>query len=308
LLAAHAIEAERFPMRRDGDARMNKPWVVWSPVGRSVGDHVCWPFRGHDAMTAVARPYVSEGLTRGERVAYLADRAPSELRKDLDGLPGLDEHVERGRLQLVPVATLPAPDPSVPDAELRSVPDAELMVLAEMTAQALDGGYVGLRMFADGTDRARDPVWRARQVRYEHLIDRFCLDHALTRLCAYDAAVLGNSAVAELVCVHALAHGDLSPFQVHAAPTADAALAGEIDVFSADQLEQALQRISVGACGGKVVIDAADLKFIDIRGLLTLDRHAAANDVILVLRSPPAVVTRLLTVVDLIAVRVEGRP
>lgn len=287
-------------MRRKGDAGMNKPWVAWSPIGRSAGDHVCWPFRGHDAMTAVARPYVSEGLARGERVAYVADRAASELRQDLDGLPGLDEHVERGRLQLVPVATLPDSDPSDPDAEL--------VVLAEMTAQALNGGYAGLRMFADGTDRALDPVRRARQVRYEHLIDRFCLEHALTMLCAYDAAELGNSAVAELVCVHALAHGDLSPFQVHAAPTADAGLAGEIDVFCADQLEQALQRIGVGACGGKVVIDAADLKFIDIRGLLTLDRHAAANDAILVLRSPPAVVTRLLTVVDLIAVRAEGRP
>ena len=294
-------------MRRDSDAGTNKSWVARSPIGRSAGDHVCWPFRGHDAMTAVARPYVSEGLARGERVAYLADRAPSELRKDLDGLPGLDEHVERGRLQLVPVATLPASDASIPDAELLSVPEAELMALAEMTAQALDGGYSGLRMFADGTERARDPVQRARQVRFEHLIDRFCLEHALTRLCAYDAAALGNSAVAELVCVHALAHGDLSPFQVHAAPTADAALAGEIDVFCADQLEQALQRIGVGACGEEVVIDAADLKFIDIRGLLTLDRHAAAEDVILVLRSPPAVVRWLLTVVDLIAVRVEGR-
>ena len=88
----------------------------------------------------------------------------------------------------------------------------------------------------------------------------------------------------------------------------DSALAGEIDVSCADQLEQALQRIGLGACGGKVVIDAADLKFIDIRGLLTLDRHAAANEAILVLRSPPTVVTRLLTVVDVIAVRAEGRP
>ena len=129
-------------MRRDGDAGMNKPWVAWSPIGRSIGDHVCWPFRGHDAMTAVARPYVAEGLARGERVAYVADRDPSELRQDLDGLPGLDEHVERGRLELVPVATLPASDPSVPDAEL--------VMLAEMTTQALDAGYAGLRMFVNG--------------------------------------------------------------------------------------------------------------------------------------------------------------
>jgi hypothetical protein len=282
-------------MRGDGDAGMNKPWVAWSPTGRSIGEHVCWPFRGHDAMTAVARPYVAEGLARGERVAYVADRGLSELRQDLGGLPGLDEHVERGRLQLVPVATVPAADPAVD-------PAAELVVVAEMTAQALDAGYTGLRMFADGTDRALDPVRRARQVRDEHLIDRFCLEHALTMLCAYDAAALDARAVAELACVHALA-----PFQIHATSGADAALAGEVDVFCADLLKQALQRIGVGACGGKMVIDAADLRFIDIRGLLTLDRHAAANEAILVLRSPPAVVTRLLTVVDVITVRAEGR-
>jgi MEDS: MEthanogen/methylotroph, DcmR Sensory domain len=288
-------------MRGDGDAGMNKPWVAWSPTGRSISEHVCWPFRGHDAMTAAARPYVAEGLARGERVSYVANGGLRELRQDLGGLPGLDEHVERGRLQLVPIATVPAADPAVD-------PAAELVVLAEMTAQALDAGYTGLRMFADGTDRALDPVRRARQVRYEHLIDRFCLEHALTMLCAYDAATLDARAVAELVCVRALAHGDLSPFQIHAALTADAALAGEVDVFCANLFEQALQRIGVGACGGKVVIDAADLRFIDIRGLLTLHRHAVANEAILVLRSPPAVVTRLLTVVDVIAVRAEGRP
>src|SRR4051812_34881970 len=155
-------------MRRDGDVGMNKPWVAGSPIGWSIGEHVCWPFRGHDAMTAVARPYVAEGLARGERVAYVADRGRSALRQDLDGLPGLDEHVERGRLQLVPVATVPAADPGVDSA-------AELVVVAEMTAQALDAGYAGLRMFADGTDRAWDPVRRERQVRYEHLIDAVAL-------------------------------------------------------------------------------------------------------------------------------------
>src|ERR687897_35547 len=164
-------------MRRDGGAGVNKPWGAWSPIGRSIGEHVCWPFRGHDAMTAVARPYVAEGLDRGERVTYVGEGDPRRLRHDLDGLPGLNEHLERGRLQLVPAATLPASDPSVH-------PASELPVLAGMTSQALE-------------------------------------------------------------------------------------------------------RIGVGASGGKVVIDAADLKFIDIRGLLTLDRHAIRTEAAPVLRSPP---------------------
>jgi hypothetical protein len=41
------------------------------------------------------------------------DPRASELRQDLDGLPGLDEHVERGLLPLVPIATVPALDPAV---------------------------------------------------------------------------------------------------------------------------------------------------------------------------------------------------
>jgi hypothetical protein len=38
---------------------------------------------------------------------------------------------------------VPPADPGVDSA-------AELVVVAEMTAQALDAGYAGLRMFADG--------------------------------------------------------------------------------------------------------------------------------------------------------------
>ena len=55
-----------------------------------------------------------------------------------------------------------------------------------------------------------------------------------------------------------------------------------------------------------MVVDATGLEFMDIRGLLILDRYAAASDAIMVLRSPPTVVTRLANLVDLIALRVEG--
>jgi hypothetical protein len=30
------------------------PWVVQSPMGRSVGDHVCWPFRDRGELAVVA--------------------------------------------------------------------------------------------------------------------------------------------------------------------------------------------------------------------------------------------------------------
>lgn len=281
--------------------RVSRAPTVFSPTGRSPRDHVCWPFRLHEDLTAVACAYVAEGLARQERVAYVSEGGPVELRHDLERIPRLAEHVDRGQLQLMPMHTLPASDSSVD-------PAMELPLLARMTGEALAAGYRGLRMLTNATVRVRDPVRRAQQVRYEHLIDQFCLEHPLTMLCAYDATALRNSAVAELACVHALAHEDLSPFRLHAALSADVALAGSVDLFCTDQLEQALQRIGVAASGATVVVDATELEFIDVRGLLTLDRHAAANDAIIVLRSPPAIVARLLKLVDLIALRVEDRP
>ena len=182
-----------------------------------------------------------------------------------------------------------------------------MAALAAMTRDALDAGYPGLRMLAVGTVRVTNPVRRALQVRYEHLIDEFCLGHPLTRLCAYDLDVLGERAVAELACVHTLVHGNLSPFRLRATPRAAAALAGAVDAFSAARLEQALRRIAVAASPREVVIDATGVEFLDHRALLALNRHATRTGAIIVLRSPPSIVTRLINLLDLHALSSEVR-
>jgi hypothetical protein len=87
------------------------------------------------------------------------------------------------------IAAMPASDP-VAD------PVDELNDVAAMTQDSLDAGYTGLRIVADGTLRVLNRRRRDRIVRYEHLIDRFCLDHALTRLCAFDATASMNSSSA----------------------------------------------------------------------------------------------------------------
>ena len=140
---------------------------------------------------------------------------------------------------------------------------------------------------------------------FEHLIDRFCLDHAFTRLCAFDAAALGADLLGELGCVHTLTHGELSPFQLCAARQADAALVGSVDAFSIAQLLEALRRIGVPRPGGQAVLDATDLEFIDVRALRELDRHAADAGATLVLRSAPYSVLRLMELLGVRAVRAE---
>jgi hypothetical protein len=92
------------------------PWVVSSPTGRSPGDHVCWPFRHHEDLVAGARAYLTEGLARDERVAYVSERPLDELRHDLDGVADLEGHVERGQLDVLDGL---GRDPCVPAPSLR---------------------------------------------------------------------------------------------------------------------------------------------------------------------------------------------
>jgi MEDS: MEthanogen/methylotroph, DcmR Sensory domain len=178
-------------------------WVVPAPTGRSAGDHVCWPFRDRGELAAVARAFVAEGLGRDERLAYVGQGRPRELRNDLAGLANLQDCLDRGQLQVTDIAAMPASDPAADPVD-------ELHDLAAMTQDSLDAGYTGLRI--GQRDLAGDQPAAAgpRIVRYEHLIDRFCLDHAFTGLCAFDATALGADVLAELGCVHTLTYGELS--------------------------------------------------------------------------------------------------
>ena len=123
---------------------MGGPWVVQSPMGRSVGDHVCWPFRDPSELAVVARAFLMEGLERDERVAYVGQGRARDLEHDLVGVPGLQDCLDRGQLRVADIATLPASDPSTDPVD-------ELIDLAAMTQDSLDAGYTGLRMMANGT-------------------------------------------------------------------------------------------------------------------------------------------------------------
>jgi anti-anti-sigma regulatory factor len=275
------------------------PWVLRSLSECSPGDHVCWPFRGRGELAGAVEAFVAEGLAMQERVVYMADGDAEERHGAVAGVEGVDGHLDRGQLQTIAIDTMSASDSPVD-------PVKELSVLASMVEGALSAGYVGMRLFVDATPRAADGDRRAGQVCYEHQLDRFCLSNSITVVCAYDLATLGDSAAAEVECVHPLTGSELSPFHVRAAHTADIALAGSVDVLCAAELEQALARIGLAPTGGQAVVDASDLAFIDARGLIALERHAADNGATMLLSSPPRVVVRLAELVDLRAVRVQG--
>ncbi|MCU1346522.1 MAG: anti-sigma-factor antagonist [Acidimicrobiia bacterium] len=79
------------------------------------------------------------------------------------------------------------------------------------------------------------------------------------------------------------------------------AVAGEIDVHTCSELEDAVRK-GYGSGGTQVVLDVAGVGFIDssgLRSLITLQQEAAATEGALQLRSPSRPVLRLLEVTGL---------
>ena len=79
---------------------------------------------------------------------------------------------------------------------------------------------------------------------------------------------------------------------------------GEIDAFSATAFKSALMALDV-APGARVILDLADVIFIDsagLRRLLTMQRHFSKACIEFVLRRPSSIVRRLLEITMLDAV------
>ena len=86
-------------------------------------------------------------------------------------------------------------------------------------------------------------------------------------------------------------------------------LAGDIDLASADSLQEAIEATETSGNGGDVVLDMSAVTFLDSSGLRVLvtanDRIGARGDR-LVIRSPSSSVSRVLEITGLLtAIAVE---
>ena len=96
-----------------------------------------------------------------------------------------------------------------------------------------------------------------------------------------------------------------TPFRLHAHPSAGAALAGEIDLFSRELLADALDRADLPVIAGEIVIDATALDFIDHRGMQVLADLARRSGATVVLRTARRAPRKLLEMMDIDEVHVE---
>lgn len=231
-----------------------------------AGGHVCWVFRDDDSLRQAAVAFLREGLTRNERLLYVADESSGAgLEEDLAGLGDLGSLVGSGTLTLLDVRSLYEPGGTFHV-------DRQVRTYRELTASAVAAGGSGLRVVADATALVATPEARRRFVRYETAVDRLMAEEPMTALCAYDERALGP-AVRELCAVHP---------QRHARPAADPGfclyhdrvglrLAGELDVANHAVLAQALE-CALAGLRGDAVLDVAGVRFADARALTLLDQ------------------------------------
>lgn len=266
-------------------------------------EHVCWVYDDPAAFRHRASQFLAEGLEAGHRLLYTARRDGAHLR-DVDELAAADARIDRGSVMACSVDDLYITDEVVD-------PSAQVAAYAAATREALEMGYTGLRVVVDATDLVTTPAQRHAFASYEHLVDRYMVDHPFFAMCAYDTRTLGASAAAELACLHPAATSHAAPFQWYAArevdvEEVDAELVGEVDVHATELFDTTLERTVPLWERSRSVVDASGLTFIDHRGLLALERHAHRNHVEIELRTAIPVVPRLVDLLGLQAVRLEG--
>lgn len=261
-----------------------------------TNDHVCWPYDDLSSLSANVVEFLSDGVARGLRVAYAGPGDRIELEARVAGLTDVDRLLTSGGLEFIALDEVYGPESSV-DA------DAAVAAYAAATEKALADGYRGFRVGADVTQMVRSPEQLDSFTRYEARVDRYAAAHPFSAMCAYDVQ-LGPEALAEIASVHPVSPAALTPFHVFS--TADGALgvAGEVDLFSAEQFRQALERIRLAPHATAVVWDLSAAAFLDHHALAAMDAVAGRLGLPGLVHGAPRIVRRLMQLVPLSHLRI----
>ncbi len=275
---------------------MTVPRRLAAPTGLRPGDHVCWTFADARDFSASVRPYLDEGRRLGEQLLLMGASRPALLQA-LVSLPQRDEMLACGQLEV----RVPA---EMSDAGRELDPVAQVEGFRREVDAALDRSRPGLRVAADVTVLARrEPHERRRLHVFERLADAMIDTVPMTALCLYDAS-LGKDVLGPLTVLHPGQHdGEREPLAHLSGRGPWLSLHGEVDVTEADGMLRALIDIA-GDAPGEVVLDLADLEFLDVaaaRMLSTATRLLAEVGVHLRVVRARGLVGRCLDLFDLAA-------
>jgi anti-anti-sigma regulatory factor len=232
-----------------------------------LGDHLCLPFASDDEQREVLTSYIVDGLARGERVIYFADRnGPDAIDSWLVGR-GLDPVRARadGRLQVRRVDSQYLVDG-------RFDPDIVVTTLWVEVRQARDAGYPGLRVTGEMTSGSRPVADTDRLHEYEQRFAGVFGSRELAAICQYDERLFDPAAVTGLVACHRQVvrvdplHDDRRLRIVRTFCPRGLRVEGVVDTTTSGALGSALAQAASWS-GGDVHLDLAGLEFIDVAGV-----------------------------------------
>lgn len=262
-------------------------------------DHACLLYASDAERWDVAAAYVDAGLRAGERVVVVGGEEPAAAVVRALATAGA------GRVRDADPAQLLAPDASDVFRPGRFDPAALTAGWEALAHDALAAGFRGLRVVADMDWARRAAVAREELFAYERSAAALFARLPVSAICLYDERTWGRDGLLAAASAHpaALCGG----WHHHASDRAgdeltltlcdDAlAVAGTVDLRTVDRFADVLRIASAGK--GRLVLDLSELVLLDVRGLRPLyaaARELAADGRALVLREPPPLLRRVLT-------------
>lgn len=248
---------------------MRTQGLVDSPQSVGLDGHLCWGFDDSADIAGLSTTFLTEGADLGQQLMFVGGAEAESVIRDAEPTRSM---LRDGILAITPFNVV------YPGG--RRMDNADQWALYEqVTAQAVDAGFTGLRVVAEVTSLAEsDGGWHG-QAGWERYADRRMAAGPLAALCLFDTRVLSQEAMSGIACVHPVADRRLEPlvpFQLFGQPDA-LALAGEVDAFSDPLLGRLL---ALGAEGeAEHVLDLAALRFIEQHGLRTIYNYVRARRV-----------------------------
>lgn len=221
--------------------------TVTDRPGGDWDSHLLLLYRDETQRQDAVALWVQRGLDRGEKIFYTQLPDDAALLPEL-ALRGVEvaEAARQGQFAILPLEDFfPAGGQ------------------AALVRGALEEGYPGVRLAARANaalDYLTEQGYQAR----DRTLDELCVSLPVSAMCQYDPGRTIGQGLAIVIDSHPDALRDA---QMRLRRRAEVVfLAGEVDVASAPALTLFLQRACQRAGAAKLVIDLAELTFLDVTG------------------------------------------
>jgi anti-anti-sigma factor len=248
VVLGHGRRLGRPEAYREGMAVAVGPEVAWAP-------HTLLIHRDESHRRASVGAWVQRGLERGERIFYTTVDGDTHVVAELThGGVDVPRAVRDGQLTFV------ASEDFFPGAQQ-----------AALVRRALAEGYPGVRLSARADPAIQDVGAEEFRV-IDHGMDELCATMPVLVLCQYDAVAATGTADATGLTTAVDNHLDaFQDGQMRVQHRGDqVSVGGEVDLVSADVLAHALRRMVRPGHGSEMVLDLAELAFIDVAGCRAL--------------------------------------